>query len=152
MKVAATKPIFVKYVLIPEFWVQAFVFIFFRCMQQTNCDASSYTKQGFCHFITSNSVQTITDPVWTHKTSSSILPIRVPDLQFTFDNLNGIDNYGATLVPGKVRLWGTPRKMAVYIFVEPRTQNWGGGRWKNGGRTTFPLVPLAFKFRSIHIN
>ncbi len=72
-------------------------------MQSTKCDVPSYTG-GVCHFITSNPLQTISAHVWMQQTSFSMLPIRTPDFHFTFDNLNDIDNYGATLVPGKVSL------------------------------------------------
>ncbi len=67
----------------------------------TGCDVTSYTA-GVCHLISNDPLQTITAPMWMKKTPFSMLPIKAPDLHFTFDNLNGITNSGANLVYGKV--------------------------------------------------
>ena len=76
-------------------------------MRHKECDVWSYTV-GLCHLITSsvtnvicNPQQIITSPVWVQKTSMT-----APDLHFTFDNLDCIDNHGGTLVQGKVKTRG----------------------------------------------
>ncbi len=70
-------------------------------MQQARCDVSVYSN-GECQIIEDSPLQTITCPLWQPETLFIKLSMKPPDLYFSFNNFNDLDNYGADLVPGRV--------------------------------------------------